>query len=111
MTGANLVRASGFGIVRIKGSHHHLRREGGSLVTVPVHRGEIIYPRGLVHQRTTVARAGVHTELSEPGKRLPIRTRWSSEGDFFARPTIGRGLPGAVRSAISCEMQYSLGRG
>ncbi|WP_324717965.1 type II toxin-antitoxin system HicA family toxin [Carboxydochorda subterranea] len=51
VTGAELVRAlqrAGFRVVRIKGSHHHLRREGSSLVTVPVHRGEIIYPRLLM---------------------------------------------------------------
>ena len=48
VTGAELVRAlqrAGFQVVRVKGSHHHLRRVGGPLVTIPVHPGEIIYPR------------------------------------------------------------------
>lgn len=48
ITGAELVRAlvrAGFVVVRVRGSHHYLRRPGGRLVTVPVHSGETIGPR------------------------------------------------------------------
>ncbi|MEW6172408.1 MAG: type II toxin-antitoxin system HicA family toxin [Bacillota bacterium] len=36
----------GFTLVRIRGSHHYLRRPGGRvLVTVPVHAGEVLKPK------------------------------------------------------------------
>lgn len=39
----NALKRAGFVVVRIQGSHHHLRRPGAkSLVTVPVHSGEIL---------------------------------------------------------------------
>ncbi len=47
ITGKQLVAAlerAGFVIIRISGSHHHLHKDGGTLVTVPVHTGEIISP-------------------------------------------------------------------
>jgi predicted RNA binding protein YcfA (HicA-like mRNA interferase family) len=47
ITGKKLVavlKRNGVVTVRITGSHHHLHRPGGRLVTVPVHSGEIIIP-------------------------------------------------------------------
>jgi predicted RNA binding protein YcfA (HicA-like mRNA interferase family) len=34
----------GFMVIRVNGSHHHLHKPGGNLVTVPVHSGEILSP-------------------------------------------------------------------
>ena len=34
----------GFKVIRVNGSHHHLHKPGGNLVTVPVHSGEILSP-------------------------------------------------------------------
>lgn len=51
-TGAQLIkalRAFGFDIVRIKGSHHFLQHPDGRCTVVPVHRGETI-GRGLLAQ-------------------------------------------------------------
>jgi len=49
VTGDEVVAAlkrAGFVLVRIRGSHHHLRKPGAkNLVTVPVHTGEIIKPK------------------------------------------------------------------
>lgn len=62
VTGAELVRAlqrAGFQLVRIKGSHHHLKRPGSPLVTVPVHPGQVIYPRLLA---TILYQAGLTVE-------------------------------------------------
>ena len=49
VTGKEAVSAlkrAGFVVVRIQGSHHHLLKAGSkSLVTVPVHSGEILKPK------------------------------------------------------------------
>ena len=45
--GRELIRAlerAGFGVVRIRGSHHVLRHPDGRLTVVPVHAGEPIGP-------------------------------------------------------------------
>jgi predicted RNA binding protein YcfA (HicA-like mRNA interferase family) len=45
VTGQEVLRAlerGGFQLMRIRGSHHYLRRPGGRLVTVPVHAGETL---------------------------------------------------------------------
>ena len=39
----------GFGIIRVKGSHHFLRHPEGRCTVVPVHKGETI-GRGLLAQ-------------------------------------------------------------
>jgi predicted RNA binding protein YcfA (HicA-like mRNA interferase family) len=39
----------GFGVVRVKGSHHFLRHQDGRSTVVPAHSGEIIGP-GLMHK-------------------------------------------------------------
>jgi predicted RNA binding protein YcfA (HicA-like mRNA interferase family) len=47
ITGKKVVSAlkrSGYTVVRITGSHHHLYKQGSNLVTVPVHSGEILSP-------------------------------------------------------------------
>jgi predicted RNA binding protein YcfA (HicA-like mRNA interferase family) len=42
------LRRAGFTLVRIAGSHHHLRRpEGGPLVTVACHAGRDLRPKTL----------------------------------------------------------------
>lgn len=40
---------AGFRVLRIKGSHHFLRHEGGRSTVVPAHSGETIGP-GLLHK-------------------------------------------------------------
>ena len=40
----NALKKSGFGVLRIKGSHHFLVHPDGRRTVVPVHRGEIIGP-------------------------------------------------------------------
>jgi predicted RNA binding protein YcfA (HicA-like mRNA interferase family) len=52
VTGPALVAAlsnAGFGVVRIRGSHHFLGHEDGRSTVVPVHSGETIGP-GLLHK-------------------------------------------------------------
>jgi len=52
VTGSDLVKVlekAGFGVARIRGSHHFLRHEDGRRTVVPVHHGEIIGP-GLLHK-------------------------------------------------------------
>jgi predicted RNA binding protein YcfA (HicA-like mRNA interferase family) len=52
VTGPALIAAlsnAGFGVVRIKGSHHFLAHEDGRRTVVPVHSGETIGP-GLLHK-------------------------------------------------------------
>lgn len=47
LTGKKVVSAlksAGFIVVRVTGSHHHLHKPGGKLVTVPVHSGESLSP-------------------------------------------------------------------
>jgi predicted RNA binding protein YcfA (HicA-like mRNA interferase family) len=47
ITGSELIAAlgkAGFGILRVKGSHHFLRHEDGRSTVVPVHSGETIGP-------------------------------------------------------------------
>jgi predicted RNA binding protein YcfA (HicA-like mRNA interferase family) len=47
VTGKKVVSAlkkAGFIVVRVTGSHHHLHKPGGKLVTVPVHTGETLSP-------------------------------------------------------------------
>jgi predicted RNA binding protein YcfA (HicA-like mRNA interferase family) len=47
LTGAEVVRAlerAGFGIARIRGSHHFLRHPDGRSTVVPIHAGESIGP-------------------------------------------------------------------
>ncbi|MEW6192770.1 MAG: type II toxin-antitoxin system HicA family toxin [Bacillota bacterium] len=49
VTGEEVVAAlkrAGFILVRIRGSHHHLRKPGiKALVTVPVHPGGVLKPK------------------------------------------------------------------
>lgn len=50
--GSQLIKALrrlGFGVIRIKGSHHFLQHPDGRCTVVPVHRGETI-GRGLLAQ-------------------------------------------------------------
>lgn len=52
VTGLELITAlakAGFGVLRIKGSHHFLRHQDGRSTVVPAHSGEIIGP-GLLHK-------------------------------------------------------------
>ena len=52
LTGKELVRIlvkHGFGVVRIRGSHHFLKHPDGRATVVPVHSGEIIGP-GLLNR-------------------------------------------------------------
>jgi predicted RNA binding protein YcfA (HicA-like mRNA interferase family) len=45
VSGAQLIKALrrlGFGVVRVKGSHHFLQHPDGRRTVVPVHRGETI---------------------------------------------------------------------
>jgi predicted RNA binding protein YcfA (HicA-like mRNA interferase family) len=52
VTGPDLIAAlakAGFGVLRVKGSHHFLRHEDGRSTVVPVHAGETIGP-GLLHK-------------------------------------------------------------
>ena len=47
ITGKDLVgvlKKVGFQVMRVKGSHHFLRREDGRTTVVPVHSGETIGP-------------------------------------------------------------------
>jgi len=47
VTGKKVVsslKSAGFIVVRITGSHYHLHKSGGRLVTVPVHAGETLSP-------------------------------------------------------------------
>ena len=38
------LRRAGFGVIRIKGSHHFLRHPDGRATVVPVHAGETLGP-------------------------------------------------------------------
>ena len=52
VTGSDLITAlgkAGFGVLRVKGSHHLLRHEDGRSTVLPVHSGETIGP-GLFHK-------------------------------------------------------------
>ncbi len=52
LTGPELITALakvGFGVLRVKGSHHFLRHQDGRITVVPVHSGEVIGP-GLLHK-------------------------------------------------------------
>ena len=52
LTGPELITALakvGFGVLRVKGSHHFLRHQDGRSTVVPVHSGEVIGP-GLLHK-------------------------------------------------------------
>ena len=52
ITGPELVAAlakAGFGVLRVKGSHHFLRHQDGRSTVVPTHSGETIGP-GLLHK-------------------------------------------------------------
>ena len=47
VTGAELIAAlqkAGFGVLRVKGSHHFLRYEDGRSTVVPLYSGETIGP-------------------------------------------------------------------
>ena len=47
VTGPELIHAlakTGFGVLRVKGSHHFLRHADGRSTVVPAHAGEIIGP-------------------------------------------------------------------
>jgi len=47
LTGQQLIsalRKVGFEVLRVKGSHHFLRRSDGRCSVIPVHRGETIGP-------------------------------------------------------------------
>ncbi len=52
VTGPELIGAlakAGFGVLRVKGSHHFLRHPDGRSTVVPAHSGEMIGP-GLLHK-------------------------------------------------------------
>jgi len=52
VTGPELITAlakAGFGVLRVKGSHHFLRHDDGRSTVVPAHSGETIGP-GLLHK-------------------------------------------------------------
>ena len=52
VTGPELIAAlakAGFGVLRVKGSHHFLRHQDGRSTVVPAHSGETIGP-GLLHK-------------------------------------------------------------
>jgi predicted RNA binding protein YcfA (HicA-like mRNA interferase family) len=52
VTGSELIAAlgkAGFGVVRVKGSHHFLRHQDGRSTVVATHSGETIGP-GLLHK-------------------------------------------------------------
>ena len=52
VTGSELIAAlgkAGFGVQRVKGSHHFLRHQDGRSTVVPAHSGETIGP-GLLHK-------------------------------------------------------------
>lgn len=52
ITGVRLIaalRALGFQVIRVNGSHHFLRHANGRCTVVPVHRGEDIGP-GLLNK-------------------------------------------------------------
>jgi predicted RNA binding protein YcfA (HicA-like mRNA interferase family) len=52
VTGPELIAAlakAGFGVVRVKGSHHFLRHQDGRGTVVPAHSGETI-GLGLLHK-------------------------------------------------------------
>jgi predicted RNA binding protein YcfA (HicA-like mRNA interferase family) len=52
VTGPELIAAlakAGFGVLRVKGSHHFLRHDDGRSTVVPAHSGETIGP-GLLHK-------------------------------------------------------------
>lgn len=52
VTGSELITAlgkAGFGVLRVKGSHHFLRHQDGRGTVIPVHSGETIGP-GLLHK-------------------------------------------------------------
>ena len=52
VTGSELIAAlgkAGFGVLRVKGSHHFLRHQDGRCTVVPAHSGETIGP-GLLHK-------------------------------------------------------------
>jgi len=52
LTGSELIAAlgkAGFGVLRIKGSHHFLRHPDGRSTVVPAHSGETVGP-GLLHK-------------------------------------------------------------
>lgn len=63
VTGEEVVaalRRAGFVVVRVRGSHHHLRKAGGrGLVTVPVHTGEVLKPKLL---KSILEQAGITVE-------------------------------------------------
>jgi len=47
LTGGEVItalRKAGFGVARVKGSHHFLRHPDGRATVVPVHSGETIGP-------------------------------------------------------------------
>ena len=52
LTGSELISALskvGFGVLRIKGSHHFIRHPDGRSTVVPAHSGETLGP-GLLHK-------------------------------------------------------------
>ena len=52
VSGPELIAAlakAGFGVLRVKGSHHFLRHQDGRSTVVPAHSGEIVGP-GLLHK-------------------------------------------------------------
>ena len=47
LSGTDVIRAlqrGGFGVIRVRGSHHFLRHPDGRTTLVPVHAGETIGP-------------------------------------------------------------------
>ena len=61
VTGSDLLVAlatAGFGVIRVKGSHHFVRHEDGRTTVVPAHSGETIGP-GLLHKILRDCKLGV----------------------------------------------------
>ncbi len=62
VTGKKVVvalKSAGFILIRVNGSHHHLHKSGGKLVTIPVHSGETLSPMLL---KSILEQAGLTVE-------------------------------------------------
>ena len=56
-----LLKAEGFVVVRINGSHHRLKHPDGRITTVPVHKNQDL-PKGLIRK---IIREDLKLELAE----------------------------------------------
>lgn len=62
VTGEEVVaalRRAGFVVVRVRGSHHHLRKAGGRGLVTVVHTGEVLKPKLL---KSILEQAGITVE-------------------------------------------------